>query len=79
MSGLITIEGTQEMHDRWQAHLEYVSSLRGGTGWKKVTPDKAKAVLKMYGECGSKRMVSRDLHLAPLTVTKILNAQGVPA
>lgn len=67
------------MADRWQAHLKYVASLRGATGWKKITPDRAKKVIKMYNECGSKRMVARDLHLAPLSVTKILAAQGVPA
>lgn len=67
------------MADRWQAHLKYVSSLTGAISKKKVSPEKAKEVIKEYNACGSKRKVARDLHLAPLTVTKILNAQGVPA
>ena len=78
-AGMITIEGTQEMYDRWQAHFKYVSSLTGAISKKKVSPEKAKAVIELYNECGSKRKVSLDMHIAPLTVTKILDARGVPA
>lgn len=76
---MTAIEVTREMADRWDAHLKYVSSLCGAGGWKKVTPEKAKEVINQYNKCGSKRMVSRDLHVAPRTVTMILDAQGVPA
>ena len=76
---MTAIEVTREMADRWDAHLKYVSSLCGAGGWKKVTLEKAEKVIKLYDKCGSKRMVSRDLHIAPLTVRKILDAQGVPA
>jgi DNA invertase Pin-like site-specific DNA recombinase len=76
---MISIEGTQEMVDRWEAHLKYTASLGSYDHIIKITPKRAKEVIKMYGECGSKRMVSRDLHMAVLTVRKILDAQGVPA
>lgn len=76
---MISIEGTQEMYDRWQAHLKYAASLGSHDRIKKITPKRAKEVIEKYDECGSKRMVSRDLHMAVLTVRKILDAQGVPA
>ena len=76
---MITIEGTQEMADRWKAHLKYTASLGSHDSIKKITPERAKEVIRQYNACGSKRMVSRDLHMAVLTVRKILDAQGVPA
>lgn len=77
---MITIEGTQEMADRWQEHLAYVKSLGNrNSDWIHVAPDKIKKVLKLYGTCGSKRKVAKDLHLAPKTVGIILENAGVPA
>ena len=76
---MIVIECTQEMADRWDAHLKYIASLRGAVGWNQITPEKAKKVLEQYNVCGSKRKVARDLHLSPVTVGKVIDAQGVPA
>ena len=75
---MIKLECTPEQAARWAGYLKYVKSLCGAVG-SKITPEKADEVIKKYTECGSKRMASRDLHIAPLTVTKILDAQGVPA
>jgi hypothetical protein len=76
---MISIEGTQEMVDRWQEHLAYVKSLGNrNSDWIHVAPDKIKKVLELYGTCGSKRKVAKDLHLAPKTVGIILDNAGVP-
>ena len=77
---MITIEGTQEMADRWQEHLAYVKSLGNrNSDWVHVAPDKTKKVLELYGTCGSKRKVAKDLRLAPRTVGIILENAGVLA
>ena len=76
---MITIECTPEQAARWDAHLKYAASLGSSAGLTKITPEQVKEVIRRYNACGSKRMVSRDLHMAALTVRKILDAQGVPA
>jgi DNA-binding NarL/FixJ family response regulator len=86
---MITIEGTQEMADRWVEHLAYVKSLGNRNSdwihvtptsdWIHVTPTTQNKVLKLYQKCGSISKVAKDLHLARKTVGKILNDAGVPA
>ena len=76
---MTTIEITPEMANRWQEHLAYVKSLGNrNSDWIHVVPDKTKKVLELYGICGSKRKVAKDLRLAPKTVGIILENAGVP-
>jgi DNA invertase Pin-like site-specific DNA recombinase len=77
---MISIEGTQEMADRWQEHLAYIKILGNrNNDWIHVAPTTQNKVLKLYQKCGSISKVAKDLHLARKTVGKILNDAGVPA
>ena len=76
---MIKLELTQEQADRWFAHQNYVQSISKCSSWKRITPDKANKVLKLYEICGSKGKVARDLQVSKNTIGKILAAQGVPA
>lgn len=76
---MISIEGTQEMADRWQEHLAYVKSLGNrNSDWIHVAPTKKNKVLKLYQKCGSISKVAKDLHLARKTVGIILENAEVP-